>query len=119
MAQLSMIDEGRVSFVSRRQWSEAAALALQLDAADGGEGEIDACVKALANAITAIKAATEAKRRWVKNQGAGCAEAEKMQTLIMNEIGRADRTSRRIMELVAAAESKARAPKVQGLYRYG
>ncbi|MCW2238942.1 hypothetical protein [Azospirillum canadense] len=119
MAQLSMIDEGRVSFVSRRQWSEAAALALQLDTSDGGEGEVDACVKALANAITAIKVATEAKRRWVKNQGTGCAEAVKMQTLIMNEIVRADRTSRRIMELVAAAEGKVKGVKPQGLYRYG
>ena len=111
MALLSAHEAGAPSMSPHQAWSEAEAFAAQPHAF--GELEINtyvSYVRTLVNAVTSIRMASDARRRWTERNGAGCPDAEKMSRLIEAEMDRADDMAHRIVELVASVGAASAPP---------
>ena len=111
MAHLSAQDDGVPSTPPHQRWSEADAFAMQPHTF--GELEIDAYVsyvRTLVNAVTSIRLASDARRRWIDRNGAASPDAEKMSRLIEAEMDRADDMAHRIIGLVASVRAESAPP---------
>ncbi|CAO3440842.1 hypothetical protein [Azospirillum endophyticum] len=108
MAQLSAQNEGPMSAVPHQRWPEAEPAAAQLHVQ--GEAEISTYVRSLVNAVTSIRLASEARRRWVARNGSACPEAEKMGFLIQAEMDRIDDMAHGIIGLVASVRAASAPP---------
>nr|WP_222528112.1 hypothetical protein [Azospirillum sp. 412522] len=111
MAHLSAQEDGAMSSLPQQRWSDAEALAMQLHAF--GDLEINSYVsyvRTLVNAVTSIRLASDARRRWVERNGAGCPDAEKMSRLIESEMDRADDMAHRIIGLIASVREASASP---------
>jgi hypothetical protein len=113
MAHLSAHDDGAPSMSPHQRWSEAEAFAMPPHAF--GELEINtyvSYVRTLVNAVTSIRLASDARRRWMERNGAACPDAEKMSRLIEAEMDRADDMAHRIVELVASVRAASAPPSL-------
>lgn len=113
MAHLSAHDDGAPTTPPHQRWTEADAFAMQAHAF--GEPEINAYVsyvRTLVNAVTSIRLASDARRRWMERNGAGCPDAEKMSRLIEAEMDRADDMAHRIIGLVASVRVDSAPPSL-------
>lgn len=111
MAHLSAHDAGASSMSPHQRWPEAEAFAIPPHAL--GELEINtyvSYVRTLVNAVTSIRLASDARRRWMERNGAACPDAEKMSRLIEAEMDRADDMAHRIVELVASVRAASAPP---------
>ena len=92
-------------------WPEAETFAMQSHAF--GELEIStyvSYVRTLVNAVTSIRLASDARRRWTERNGAACPDAERMSRLIEAEMDRADDMAHRIVELMASVRTASAPP---------
>lgn len=113
MAHLSAHDAGASSMSPHQRWPEAEAFAMQPHAF--GEVEINtyvSYVRTLVNAVTSIRLASDARRRWTERNGPACPDAEKMSRLIEAEMDRADDMAHRIVELVASVRAASAPPSL-------
>lgn len=113
MAHLTAQNDGALPVSPQKRWSDVEAFATQPPAF--GEMEINAYVsyvRTLVNAVTSIRLASDARRRWTERHGAASPDAETMSRLIEAEMDRADDMAHRIIELVASVRAASAPPSL-------